>query len=661
MAQASKYIAAPWKMNSLDTYGDPAEVFTTRLFETGAAVGLQNAYFPAAADIDNGSANLLDWGDHNLWMCVDGGSGVHRDYSGSFVYSEGAVANWKPAVFYRGNLNFRNIGETTDLPTVSAPSWYRGGSIDLIPTSSDGNYGIQFRLKPSTTYTYSFYVKKLASGSFRFAVGTGSDTGLGSGNIGTQAQQENKFVQSVNDGVAAPNVWTRLSATFTTSANGYIWVWLGGWFTWGSSLTLRLAFPKLEEAEAASAWAPPRYWKYHEFPTSVDIDDTINDANYAAMLGLSLPGSAAAMRLDVSPDWVNTSGTTPRWQRIVGVDGSTDQTTDYRPGRSDSWNQYTPFWEWSHLILSTYLGLESWGVIRYGSGNSYRLKGKIKGVWIKHTPNGGFLLADSDSTSGPGHKKLLAWRMTDLGSNQFRLKLASVAGSKGFMPTGIDCRYTSQSGVGTPYDNTQSNTYSGVYLGYPSIQGILSLTLNKSQDLFLDAVGNNQGLVLNFYQNSAYGTPLAIADFLEPPAPSDDGSLYHRWGMLVPHNRVGYQIAACGPSLGDYWPGWGPNFSGPVGWGNSNNTGEPPVPYLEIALGQTLGTRLHMNPLWAVRSDAIAANRGRLGNFYLARNTAFSGSVGDSWLAQDGTRYYLAHKSSTYNGYAETYLLFVKP
>lgn len=659
MAQYSKYVPAPWKMNAADAYGDPAEVLVDRLHETAAAVGLQNSFFPASADLDNGSPNLLDWGDHNLWLVTEGYRGETRNYTGSFVYTEGHSNNWKPARFAAGSLLVRNVGQTSDLPSgVTRPAWYQGGSIDLTGNhgSNDSWYAIYFRLKPNTTYTYSFYAKKLSSGSVQVRVGTGN----GFSDPST-AQASNLVNLSLDDTALPVGAWTRLAYSFTTDASGYIVIHLGAWNAWTNGCTLRLAYPQLEEGPVATSWSPPRYWKYHPLPQPIALDDAINDANYAALFHLSLPGSAVVARIDVRPDWSLTGGTQPRFTRMWGTDPSSDETVSRRLYRNNDWYQRHPLWELSHLYLP-YLGQEAWGVLRYGNGNSYRMVGSIQGVWVRHGAVGGLLEADSSSLSGPGHRKLLAWRVTDTGSNKVRLKMASVPGDAAFLPQGtVDLRYTRQAVEGTTYDNNQYATDSSVWFGISAIQGVASLNLDKAADLFIDAVGNAQGYCLNFFQNNQYATPVAVADFLNPPAAADDGSKYARWGMLVPNQYVGYEICSSGPLAVPYWPGWGPHFHSPYGWNNSSSTGEPPVPYFEVALGTRFLNRPNLTPLWAVHSDGVAACRGQMANLYLARNSAFPGNPGDSWLAPDGSRYYLAHKSGQYSGYAETYLLFVKP
>lgn len=659
MAQYSKYIPAPWKLNTADAYGDPSEVFVDRLHEVAAAVGLQNAFFPTAADCDNGSPNLLDWCDHGLWLIYDGHRGATRDYSGSFVYTEGHEANWKPARFSAGSLQVRNVGDTSDLPPGVDPMGCPGGSIDLTGShgASDSWYGLFFRLKPSTTYTFSFYAKKLSSGTVRMRLGTGN------GFFDPSEAQASNLVNTPLDDAALPvGAWTRLAYTFTTDSGGYVVIYLGGWNAWSNGCTLRLAFPQLEEGNAATAWRPSRYWKYHPFPQPLAIDDTINDTNYAAYLTLALPGSAVAVRLVVNPDWPNNGGSAvPRFRRMAAFDPTTNETAVRRPYSDSQWWQYNPAWEWSHLLYGPSLGQEQWGLLRYGSGNSWRVKVTIPGVWVRHKPVGGLLVADSSPVSGPGHRKAVAWRATDIGSNQVRLKFLNVVGGIDFLPKAVcDAGYASHAANGTLYDNTQSPTGSSVWFGVHANLATLSVTLDKSQDLFVDAVGNAQGFCLNFFQSNSYQTPLVVADFLDPPAPGDDGSRFARWGMLVPNAYVGYEICSCGPLASPYWPAWGPAFVTPPGWGNSGGTGEPPVPYHEVALGTRLAERNHLAPVWAARADGVAANRGRLANLYLARNSTFPGNAGDSWLAADGGRYYLAHKSSI-SGYAETYLLLVKP
>ncbi|WP_027894464.1 phage head spike fiber domain-containing protein [Calidithermus chliarophilus] len=672
MPQASKYISAPWKAHPTDAYGDPAEVFTARLRELLAVVGAKlgtpgdpsdKGFFPAAADLDNGSPNLLDWGDHSLWLATDAtGGGATRDYTGSFVYTEGHENNWKPAYFYRGNLVFRNVGATADLPAVSQPAGYRCGSIDLTPNSADGRYKAQFRLKPNTTYTFSFYVKKLASGAFRFRVGTGTDAGFGDGTWGTEAQASNRANLLVDDTLAPPNAWTRISATFTTGANGYVWVMWGGWTSWPSSLPLRLAYPQLEEGPAATPWSPPRYWTYHPLPAPQAIDHTLDFAqDDQAMLAVTYPGSAAVLRVDVCPDWALSGGTLPRSQWFYGADPTTAEAATRRNSRGDNWNQYTPMWEWSHLQRNPPLGVLQYGIFRYGTSGTYRLAGELRGVWLRHKPQGGMVWADSSALSGPGHEKFLAFRMTDLGGNQFRLKFASVMAGPGFQPSRTaEARYLGNL-RGLLYNGGDA-TSNWVTANAPHVMGLHSVTLDKSQDLFIDAVGNEQGFCLNFYQGASYQTALVVGDFVDSPHPADDGSVYPRWGLILPNSRVGLVVAGFGPVFQDYWAAYGPGFGAASNWGAGQGEGQGPVGYNELVLLTRGFTRDYPVPLWVARADESAvSNRGRVPNLYVGLEGVTSGQVGDSPLAQDGTRYYYALRSAHYNNSAYNCHLLIRP
>jgi len=657
MPQSSKYVPAPFKKTAGDPYGDPEEVFASRLMEVAAAVGLQNAFYPSDTDVDNGSPNLLDHPDHTFFMTGPKGKVVTVFNRSSGVDpTPGAPNNWLPQRIYSSYIFGENYGATDDLPSEPAPpAWYKGGSVDLW-NSSNNNYLLwDFSLEPNTTYTFSFYYKKLGDDDWTANLDAGS---------GTSGSSAYDLYQDADGLPAALGTWARKVITFTTTSSGVVHIYLGGRGSWDGSehqRGLRVAFPQLEQGDSATAWRPPRFWVYHELPAPITIDETIDpNTNYASLLTVALPGSAVAFKLDARPNWTDVS-ISPRsrrtWQGPVAP--NTSDTTTMEPSY-DVGGASHPMLAMVEPRPNPGLGLQFYSVVRYGS-DTPRTRVEIRGVWVKHKQIGGLLKADSSATSGAGHTKTVAWRVTDLGNHQFRAVFATTnLGPYAEHTHAVDVYWHSAANE-LIYDNSQNSTSNQSDVRPHTSIGVLSLDLHQDEDLFIDAIGNAQGLALAFYQAGAYKVPLVLADFLDPPAPGDDGSVWARWGMLTPHNRVGYKIAAAGPLARSYQIAAGRNFHTPTGWNHSYATGEAPIPYFEFTLGVRVMDRLHLFEPYVARSDSVASNRGRLANIRVARGDAFNANLGDSWLAQDGSRYVFIWKEAMFYGESDEHLLFIKP
>ncbi|WP_287417654.1 hypothetical protein [Oceanithermus sp.] len=656
MPQTSKYVPAPFKKSPDDTYGDPAEVFTSRLLEVAAGVGLQSAYFPSDTDLDNGSPNLLDHPDHTFFAVGPANFSLTVfDRTSGFDPTPGAAKNWTPRKAYSVRLIGENYGATADLPSEPAPpAWYKGGSADLWNYNNDNVLWWEFGLEPNTTYTFSFYYKKLGSADWSLYVDAGT------GSSGTAAYD---LFQDADGLTAGLGVWARKVITFTTGSSGVVYIHLGGRGSWDGAQRergLRLAFPQLEKGATATAWQPPRFWVYHPLPAPVAVDETIDSTNnYASMLALALPGSAVAFKLDARPDWTGVSlydHTRRTWSSPVST--SSDQTDVIAPEWYAGSAQHP-----LPLLLEPRepgLGVQYFSVVRYSNYTSH-LKFEVHGVWVRHKPIGGLLRADTNATSGAGHNKALAWRVVDAGAPSFKFKVVTTVAASGFEHGDVVALKWYGGANGDIYDNSQNTTASTSYVRPHASLGAITLAMTQDEDLFIDAIGNAQGLALAFYQAGAYKVPVVLADFLDPPSPADDGSTWARWGLLVPHDRVGYVVAATGPLAKSYQLAWGPNFHTPPGWNNTYDAGQPAVPYYEVALGTRLLDRTALTEAHAARSDSVAANRGRLANVYLARDAAFSANLGDSWLAEDGNRYVFVWRQTIYSNQAEAHLLLVKP
>jgi hypothetical protein len=661
MAKIAKYVPAPYKMNITDPYGDPSEVFTSRLAEALTVVG-GTLTQPSSLEMDAGTANILDWGDHGFWLAAPHNQqGVTRNFNDGYYFTFnptlGHENNFQPFQFANGYINLENIGLSIDLPvSVSVPGWYQGGTVDAWNTvTGEAYYQWFFKLSPTTQYTFSFYVKKLGASEWGGAV----NLSVGSGNTSQATSQNLTHEADAFSPVKAPlNTWVRKTISFTTDATGNAIVLIAGYGVWAAgnkTQGMRFYAPQLELGNTASAFSMPRFWSYLALPAVLNVDETLVNGSAARFLGVSIPGSAMSCRLDVRPDFTVGSGYSNRSGRFQGgISPTTAQTISVRPslslGTSNRF-EYT-----ISDIQVPDLGGMSWGLTGNGSSSS-RVKFTLKGVWLRHKPVGGSIHADSTATSGAGHNKYIALRLTDLGSNNFRTKFATML--PGFQPTSaVDAKWLTNVPTNA-YDTSQPQSgYATFYAPY--LSGAVSFDLLKNADVFLEAIGNVQGFALMAYQGSSYQQFFAVGDFIDSPFPSDDGTIYPKWGIVIQNNTVGYIVASYGPFFTDYWVCGNRGFMTAQNAINYYTSGEPPVPMQEIVLGERLIARQNITPFFVARGQAQSSNRGQLTNFYFSTTGLFTGQVGDDWLGQTGQNFELLNQS-TINGAQQNISLYVKP
>lgn len=663
MPETSKYIAAPIKMIPSDTYGNPtSDVFETKLSEALTAVGATYIK-PSADDVDNGNANILDYCDHQFFWGNPITNGIIENLDATFNAVEGHINNFQPRQRYSSGHAFpENIGVNTDLPpAVTPPAWYQGGSIDAWNQVGIETY-LQwvFTLQPSTAYTLSFYVKKLG------AVEWGTTLNFGAGTINSTIATSRDLDNGTGDfsPASAPlGTWQRVQLNFTTPVSGIVWITLGGYSTWAAgnkTQGLRLCFPQLEKNAVNTAWTTSRYWKYYPLPTPINIINTLADGSIGRQLVGTTIGSSRWMRLDIRSDYGLCAGTIRYRQTGKPTPLGNYTSSEATYNRPNITSRHDPFlassFAWSHAqLVATGLNGFVCSLTGYAS-TSATIAVDVRGMWVRQLNDGGQIVANSNGLSGLGHNKRINLRLTDLGSNNFRLKMGNA--NCGMQPSAVcDASWVAMDyrSLDPLVDRTVANF--GFFL--TGLCAVQSIDLLKNSDIFLDTIGNIQGFAINMFQGIGYSQFFGFVDFLDPPVVGDDGTNLPRWGMILPNNAVGYVAVGYCSEYAESWLG-GNSKGFMSGQGLSDNplSTAAPTAFQEIALGNANTTRTGVQQAYATRAETISSARGKMVNFYFSTSASFAGLVGDKWESVDGQRFYCLFKQSTSQ---ETINLYIKP